>query len=207
MQNISTSFITEIYRLITAKDGEVSFYSRKMFLPDVDWISEGLSSNKKHGCWSCAQKIVIFGVIIPFLWDIEQYFPNVDKVRTVISKDGIKFWIEAGYPPLLSINRFAIYCHDGKSTDLHARLDISMYTNDKIPTNHLFNAQIPEPRTRDRIFNRKVVLSAEVSQLLNNTEYPALTRLILGLLMKNLCVGRDSVLNNSQCNLDKIQGN
>mgnify|MGYP000939212870 CR=1 FL=1 len=185
------SFIIGTYQLINAQQGEVSFSMKALVrAPDVDWIRTGLPKSNNLACIDCAYQLIIFGVVIPFLWEVEESFPDEDQIQVTIAQSGITFWTENGEKPLLSINRFATYCSDQTSSALQARLDITIYTNDDISTSHVFDALVPGPRIRDVLFNRKVVFSPEVTQLLENEMYNADARRILDLLMTHLCVGR-----------------
>lgn len=185
------SFIIGTYQLINAKKGEMSFSTKSLLRePDVDWVKEGLPKSNNGACAQCAHRLIIFGVIIPFLWEVEESFPEEGELGVAIAETGISFWAENGEKPLLSLNRFATYCSDNTSAFLQARLDITIYTDDDVSTSHVFDALVPRPRIRDVLFKRRVVLSPEVTHLLANDMYNAEARRILDLLMKHLCVGR-----------------
>lgn len=185
------SFIIGTYQLINARKGEMSFSAKSLLRePDVGWVKEGLPRSNNGACAQCAHRLIIFGVVIPFLWEVEESFLEEGKLEVAIAETGLSFWAENGEKPLLSLNRFATYCSDNTSDVLQTRLDITIYTDDAVSTSHVFDALVPRPRIRDVLFNRKVVLSPEVTHLLENETYNAEARRILDLLMKHLCVGR-----------------
>ncbi len=194
--NSSVNF-TSVGELILRLNGKsFSDFMTTGVLPkqvEQKWITAGLKGSEAHPCWNCAQSKVIMSVVIPFILDIKNTYG--EGIMFVSDDSGLHFFMKTA--PLFSIKKFALFCNTGTSRNLFARLEVELYTVDRVTTSHLWTARVPKQAFSSR---KKGVtgLVPEVRKILMNDLYSPVTRDLLGKLMKHLCVGSAKLHRNGQ---------
>lgn len=158
----------------------------------VPWIGKSLKGKAAHPCSDCAQQYVVFGVLVPFLHEVEDVLTE-HHILCLSSHDGLKF--VTSEQTLLEISEFTTLCTDGKSRKLKALIRIKLFVEEGVTTEHKWYNSVPETRIRSK---RPAVLNQEVFEVIENDNYPEATREILQLLMKHLCLGTRRLKKNTK---------